>query len=265
MKLKTKYPIILLHGTGTRDNNANSHSWGRIPKALKAQGAQVYFGAHDAMGTIENNADMIKSSIEAALAASNSDKINIIALSKGGLDARYAISTLDIADKVASLTTIATPHHGSKAMDFIYFKLRLPLKIVAILVDKLYLTLGDKEPNFLKLCEQITTAHCKEFNKKIRNSEKVYYQSYATIMKKPHSDMLMFFQYLFVRHFEGECDGLVSLQSAKWDNFKGVFVSRSTRGISHSDIRDMRKKPSKGLDSVKICMKIVKDLIDMGL
>ena len=40
-------------------------------------------------------------------------KVNIIAHSMGGLDARYAIAKLGLADRVASLVTIGTPHLGT--------------------------------------------------------------------------------------------------------------------------------------------------------
>src|SRR5204862_5513379 len=40
-------------------------------------------------------------------------RVNVIAHSMGGLDARYAIARLGAADKIASLVTIGTPHHGT--------------------------------------------------------------------------------------------------------------------------------------------------------
>ena len=40
---ETRYPILLVHGTGFRDVKGISY-WGRIPKALKAHGAAVFFG-----------------------------------------------------------------------------------------------------------------------------------------------------------------------------------------------------------------------------
>jgi triacylglycerol lipase len=43
---------------------------------------------------------------------------NLIGHSMGGLDARCVISSLGGADLVASLTTIATPHHGTEAADW---------------------------------------------------------------------------------------------------------------------------------------------------
>ena len=36
----TKYPILLVHGAGARDRKRPNY-WGRIPAALKAEGASV--------------------------------------------------------------------------------------------------------------------------------------------------------------------------------------------------------------------------------
>src|SRR5436190_277798 len=45
-------------------------------------------------------------------------KVIIIAHSMGGLDARYMISRLGMADRVAALVTLSTPHHGSPYADW---------------------------------------------------------------------------------------------------------------------------------------------------
>src|SRR6185436_14907353 len=45
------------------------------------------------------------------------DRVNIIAHSMGGVDARYAISKLGLDSRVASLTTIGTPHRGTPLAD----------------------------------------------------------------------------------------------------------------------------------------------------
>ena len=47
-------------------------------------------------------------------------KFNVIAHSMGGLDMRYALAHLGIGEKVASLTTIATPHKGTYLADFVH-------------------------------------------------------------------------------------------------------------------------------------------------
>lgn len=42
----TRYPILLVHGTGFRDWKRLGY-WGRIPELLRRRGAQVCFGGQD--------------------------------------------------------------------------------------------------------------------------------------------------------------------------------------------------------------------------
>lgn len=55
VECKTKYPILLLHGAGFRDLKMPLY-WGRIPRALKAHGASVYYGEQDCWASVETNA-----------------------------------------------------------------------------------------------------------------------------------------------------------------------------------------------------------------
>lgn len=68
--------------------------WGRIPKALEQRGAAVFFGGQDGGGSVEGNAAQLKERMEAILTETGCSKVNIIAHSKGGLEARSLISTL---------------------------------------------------------------------------------------------------------------------------------------------------------------------------
>lgn len=45
-RCKTRYPILLLHGAGFRDLKRPLY-WGRIPGALEAHGAALYYGQQD--------------------------------------------------------------------------------------------------------------------------------------------------------------------------------------------------------------------------
>lgn len=122
MSEKLKYPILLVHGMGFRDNKYVGY-WGRIPGALQKMGCKIYFGNQDSNADIETNGRHLAERINQIILETGAERVNIIAHSKGGLDCRYAISSLGMGDKVASLTTIATPHHGSKTMDKL---MRLP-------------------------------------------------------------------------------------------------------------------------------------------
>ncbi len=121
-------------------------AFGRIDRILRIQGYTVCVSRIDAFGSVENNAAQLKDEIEAILLRENAEKVNIIAHSKGGLDAKHMIDCLDMANRVASLTTLCTPHRGSPIASFI---LRFPeflLKYAAVFVTLACRILGDKNP-----------------------------------------------------------------------------------------------------------------------
>lgn len=240
-KCKTKYPILLLHGTGFRDRKILNY-WGRIPKELKRNGAKIFYGEQDSWGTVENNAKLIKENIKKIISQEKLQKLNIIAHSKGGLEARYLISSLNMVDNIASLTTIATPHHGSKTMDVFCCLPKKIFTISAYFIDLWFKILGDKKPDFQKACKEFCTTHAIEFNKNNPNVDKVYYQSYTGVMKNFFSDITMFVPHLIVYFLEGENDGLITPNSAKWGVFQGVLRGANSRGISHADEVDMRRR-----------------------
>ncbi len=269
-KCKTKYPVVLIHGTGFRDRRWLNY-WGRIPGTLIKEGAVIYYGNQDAWGTVENNADTVKKNISTVLDETGCEKVNLIAHSKGGLEARYLISTLGMAEKIASLTTIATPHKGSKTVDRFYNMPKPLFLFVAFFVNLWFKILGDKEPDFFTASRQFSTYYTNEFNEKNPDSEKVYYQSYAAVMRSSLSDITMVVPHAFVKAFEGENDGLVTPESATWTNFKGVLRGPSNRGISHADEVDLRrmrftkKADKEGVsDIVGVYIKIVSELKDKG-
>jgi triacylglycerol lipase len=240
-RCKTKYPILMVHGTGFRDSKYHDY-WGRIPKALEDEGATIFYGEQDGWGSIETNAQMLKDRITELLASTGYEKVNIIAHSKGGMDARYAISSLDMAEYVASLTTISTLHHGSKAIDLACSLPQWMLRLAALISDPWLRARGDKKPDFYRTIHQFTTASMAEFNRENRDAESVYYQSYATVMKNSFSDMVLFLPHMLVHMIEGESDGLVTPHSATWTNFKGILRGSTRRGVSHADAVDGRRK-----------------------
>ena len=110
--MATKYPIILVHGFLIKDIGLIK-SFGRIDKMLKEKGYIVYKSRVDSFGAVETNADILKAEVAKVLKENNVDKVNIIAHSKGGLDAKYMIEHYAMYEQIASLTTLCTPHKGS--------------------------------------------------------------------------------------------------------------------------------------------------------
>ena len=236
-----KYPILMVHGMGFRDFKCIGY-WGRIPATLEALGCRVFFGEQDSNADISTNGRHLAARIDEILKETGAEKVNIIAHSKGGLDARYAISTLGMASKVASLTTVSTPHNGSKTIDKL-LKIPQPLyRIVCFFVDVWYRVLGDKNPRTYDVIKSFSTESAKEFNAQNPDADGVYYQSYAFVMKRATSDMLVWLPNLVVGRIEGENDGLLPPAAVKWGEFRGIYRGAGNRGISHFDEIDIRRK-----------------------
>ncbi len=266
---KLKYPVLLVHGMGFRDNKLIGY-WGRIPKVLEDAGCIVYFGQQDSNADIETNGRHLLQRIHQITEESGAEKVNIIAHSKGGLDSRYAISALGAGDKVASLTTISTPHHGSKTIDLLMKFPASLIRFAGFCADCWFRLLGDKKPNSYKVFHALTTSSAEKFNLDTPNHDGVFYQSYAFVMRNPFSDIFMSIPNLIVGMIEGENDGLLTPASVKWGNFKGVYRGIGRRGISHCDEIDMRRRPlskkrGEGVSDISdIYKEIVSDLSRLG-
>ncbi|MDR1239604.1 MAG: hypothetical protein LBK27_05795 [Treponema sp.] len=259
-----KYPVLLVHGSGFRDKNLGMNYWGRIPAEMEKKGIKIYYGGTDAWGSIENNACLLKTTIENITGKNGVEKINIIAHSRGGLEARYLISSLHLHNSIASLTTISTPHRGVKAMnaalyipDFIY-------KFVAFFINLWCKISGDKNPDFYRSSRQLSERECSEFNKTNGDKAPVYYQSYAAKMKYFFSDILYLLLNPFLMITDGENDGLCPVHSAEWGNFKGTITTEGKFGISHSGIIDTYRIKYKGIDIPKFYISILEDLSQSG-
>ncbi|MBQ2730059.1 MAG: hypothetical protein IJF69_04725 [Clostridia bacterium] len=254
---KLKYPVLMVHGMGFRDNGLINY-WGRIPRELKKLGCDIHYGYQDSNACVATNAAVLKRRIDEILQATGAEKVNIIAHSKGGLDARYAISTLGMGEKVASLTTMSTPHNGSVTVDRL---LRFPdflIRIGCFFVDCWYFILGDRKPATYRVIHSFKTSEARQFNIANPDDNRVYYQSYAFAMKGPSSDLFMWLTNLVVGAFEGENDGLLTPDGARWTNFKGVYRGVGRRGISHCDEVDMRRRPLSKKKGEGVC-----DIIDV--
>ncbi len=244
---KTRYPILLVHGFGYWDDNKILPYWGRIPTRLRVEGAIVYLSGQDAFQPIEINASHLYSRIQTILAETGAEKINIIAHSKGGIEARYLITKLDKGKCVASLTTIATPHWGSSFADFAIStvdKYKIP---AADLLNYYAEIIGDMKPESYIAALELTPKNMSNFNSTITDISSVYYQSCGAMMTDPLHDILFEIPYNIILSNEGKSDGIVPTNSCVWGNFKG-FISGNPGGggISHTEIIDLYRKDSSG-------------------
>lgn len=266
---KLNYPVLLVHGMGFRDSKHINY-WGRIPARLEENGCEIYYGNQDSNGTVASNGAFLAEKIKEIIRETGAEKLNVIAHSKGGLDMRYAISSLKMSRYTASLTTISTPHHGSPTVDKLLRLPRFMIKFVAACGDIWLKICGDQNPNTYEVFKTFTTAAAQDFNRDNPDEPGVYYQSYAFVMKHVWSDFFMLVPGAVVKFFEGPNDGLLAPRDVMWTNFRGIVTSNSNRGISHCDEVDMRrkkltKKQGEGIsDIADFYIGVVNDLRDKG-
>lgn len=263
--MPTKYPIILAHGIGCRDDQPEK-TWGRIPEALRADGNKVYFGGQDAWGSVENNARMLKERLLSALASEHAEKANLICHSKGGLEARYLAFALGMRPKIASITTINTPHRGNAAADRIF---AIPgsdrmLRLIGFFVCRQAKRGGDRDPDFSIALWQTTQKACAAFDRSAPDDRCVYCQSYASRMRFSLSDTSMWLQNAIMRYHGGDNDGIVCVESAKWGVYRGLLVSNTLRGVSHIDVVDRRGGRYRAADIPAFYVSLARELADMG-
>ena len=236
-----KYPILLVHGVGIKDFKFLK-AFGNIENYLKEEGYIVYTSTQDSFGSIENNAKQLKEQINEILSKENVDKINLIAHSKGGLDSKYMIENLDMQDKIASLTTLCTPFKGSIIASMLFKLPSFLKKSIAFIINTAYKIFKDKNPDALKVCEELQKHDHIEIET-LQIPHSIYCQSYSTTLKRKRDDFKMGIPLFFSRFYEEESsDGLVSKDSTKFENYKGDCIDDS---ISHIDIVDFMAKKKK--------------------
>lgn len=262
---KTKYPILLVHGVFFRDNHYFNY-WGRIPKALIRNGATVYYGEHPSALSIADSAAILSERIQAIVRETNCEKINIIAHSKGGLDCRYAMEHLGVAPLVASITTVNTPHRGCVFADKLLE--RIPEKTqnkVANTYNSALKKLGDPEPDFMAAVRDLTSSHCVAFDASTPLPEGVYCQSVGSRLNYASSGKFpMNMAYHLVKHYDGENDGIVGLDSFSWGQRYQLLNTAGKRGISHTDMIDMNRENIPGFDVREFYVQLVSDLKQLG-
>lgn len=216
----TKHPVVLVHGMMVKDFSFWPAFRG-ITDFLRKQNVTVYVSNQDGLGAIATNALQLRSEILEILKKENCEKVNIIAHSKGGVDARFMISRLGMAEHVASLTTLSTPHHGSGLSSKLLQMPAFLTKAIAFCTDTFYKILGDKQPDILRLGQELTANAMSEFNETVPNAPSVYYQSFSSTA--PHEKaFLRYIPYQISRYCEqDDTDGMVSVSSSHWGNYQG--------------------------------------------
>ena len=269
---ETRYPLLMVHGVFFRDFKYLNY-WGRIPKELLRNGAVIYYGQQQSAASVAECArELSERILEIAGAGPDAPgKVNIIAHSKGGLDCRYAIACCGMAPYVASLTTVNTPHEGCKFADWLLDM--VPGRVRRRIAREYNETLrhfGDPDPDFLAAVGDLTASGAARLNREMAEGERkamesVYCQSVASSLKKPcHGRFPLNLTQRFVKLFDGENDGLVSLESMAWGQRCLEIRVKGKRGVSHGDVIDLNRENIPDFDVREFYVDLVRDLKERG-
>ncbi len=136
-------------------------------------------------------------------------QVHLVAHSMGGMDSRFMISKLDMADRILSLTTIGTPHRGSPIAD-----------LVGAAAPPGFDQVVQSAGIDIKGIADLTTTACARFNQDVPDSPKVRYFSVASRFEPPRllgvPVGVLALTHDIVRNKEGDNDGVVSVESARF-------------------------------------------------
>jgi triacylglycerol lipase len=151
---KTRHPIVLVHGLLGFDSLFGVYDyWYGVPSDLRSGGAKVFVANVSSSNYTEVRGEQLIRDLLNLRAVYGYQKFNLIGHSHGGPTARYVASVRP--DLVASVTSVGSPHTGSKVADALATSLPegSPLRpLVAGFVDALsglieFLS-GDDDPQY---------------------------------------------------------------------------------------------------------------------
>lgn len=114
---KTKHPIVLVHGFIGFDNILGINYFYGVPDALRDGGATVYIAQVSPSQTTEYRGEQLLQQMKQWAAKDGVKKFNLIGHSHGGPTTRYVAGVAP--SMVASVSTVAGTHQGSKVADSI--------------------------------------------------------------------------------------------------------------------------------------------------
>lgn len=265
------YPIVFVHGMAGFDTlrplGATIQYWGDVVADLRARGETVFNVTLPPYDSSEARSRVLETELAAILGQTGAAKVNLIAHSQGGLDARLLISPngLRWGDRVQTLVTVSTPHRGTKVADIVAgVGDALPSSVAdgvfEGLAKALQVTVYDlkSDPHLRAQLKELSEEHTKKvFNPQYVDDGRVRYLSWAgrsnlrpgfgvcdgaAYPNKPTKlDVLNPLLATVVAATEWglppkASDGLVTVESAKWGTFQGCVPADHLDEIGAQDV-----------------------------
>lgn len=182
--------------------------WNGIDETIAAAGYPVLITSVHPTAGISRRARQLRDQLLRMLEARSAGdaRLVILAHSMGGLDARYMIARLGMADRVDALVTIGTPHRGSAYYDHLMARLGVVGRLGFLrdlVVD-------------VRAFWDVTMAHAGRFNEQVPDAADVRYYSVTASCTPDRVPLWLHRAYRVVLAEQGENDGLVAASSSRW-------------------------------------------------
>lgn len=173
---RPRYPVVLVHGiigwSRARKGVFYFDYYNGVRRELRRLGVPLLVTETTNFASVEERATALRSQILPWMDANGFEKVNLVAHSMGGIDCRYLVSRLDMAPRVASLTTVSSPHHGSWFADFV---------VENLFVSRRFLEFWEKRLGLrYEAIPQMSVRHMnQEFNPRTPDAPGVRYFSFS--------------------------------------------------------------------------------------
>ncbi|HAZ13586.1 MAG TPA: hypothetical protein DCY86_12400 [Bdellovibrionales bacterium] len=208
--LQLKYPIVLVHGLGALGTLGPFEYFYKIPAWLRKHNNRFHVVNLSFWHSINHRAEELDRAMKNIFPG---EKVNLIGHSMGGLDARLFTTRFDLGQRVASVTTIGTPNRGTAIVDHF---LELFLNDVMDKTESLAKKLRMSHQGFREVGKKNFDAY---FSKTITDVPGVGYFSATSVIPSPvvlNSLPMFWLTHPILKHYEGDNDGFVSEESARW-------------------------------------------------
>jgi triacylglycerol lipase len=246
------YPIVFCHGmlaftTLRMQRPADSNYFSPLREFFRERGFRVlYPQVAPTAGVVERAGQLYEQ-----ITRWTDEPVNLVAHSMGGLDARYLITHLGLANQVRSLTTVSTPHRGTYLADWFTanFRQRIPLLLALE-------ALGFNVDGF----RDCRLEACREFNATTPDAPGVRYFSYGGEAAGSRLSPVLRRAWNILTPVEGPNDGMVSVASARWGEYLGTIHADHFAQTPDA----MYLRPGEDFDSLGFFSRLVEDLARRG-
>ncbi len=235
----TRFPVVLVHGwTGFESIGPLTYFFG-VAAMYEEMGFAHHVAVLDPYNDTLVRAGQLVDQIDEILPQWRARKVDLLGHSQGGVDSRCAVSTFGYGDRVSAVMTIASPHRGTYVTD-----LALGLApggvedLVGLLLNFVGAVTAQQKSDAMASFYSLSEKHMQEeFNPQNPDDPRVQYISYtgrtcsALQYLDPANDCqdlcdpLIGWSHDILEQARGANDGLVTVESAKWGEYRGEMIA----------------------------------------